>query len=180
MTPITTNRSYVHELPLCAWTGWTCPYLPFWLVCKQCLSKVKAVGFSNLVRKNVAHLLSNVRAIHAPRIICLPKSMPATEHKHNHCLIVLMRLQLEMPQCCRLAKEQNKHQIHLEKKKKKSPWLSCKQAAGWSRFQIYGVQAPFDFFFLIIFFLQCSIIFYKAVYSSHGSLDLINIFQVRI
>lgn len=117
VTPITMNRSYVHKLPLCARAERTCPCLPFWPVCKQCLSKVEVVRFSNLVRKNVTHLLSTVRAIHAPRIICPPKSMPATEHNHNHRLIVLMRLQLEMPQYCRLAKEQNKHQIHLEEKK---------------------------------------------------------------
>jgi len=67
--------------------------------------------------KDVAHLLSAVRAVHAPGIICLPKSMPATERKHEHSLIVLMRLQPEMPQCCCLAKEQNKHQIHPERKK---------------------------------------------------------------
>lgn len=129
MTAITTNRSYVHKLPLCAWTERAYPYLPFRLDYKQCLSQIEVVRFSNLVRKNVAQLLSTVRAIHASRIICLPKSMLATDHKHNRSLIVLMRLQLEMPQCCRLAKEQNEHQIHLEKKKK-SPWLSCEQAAG--------------------------------------------------
>lgn len=87
------------------------------------------------------HLLSTVRA---PRIVCLPKCMPVTDPKHNHSLIVLMRLQLEMSQCCHLTKEQNKHQIHLEEKKK-SPWLSCEQAAGWSGFQICGVQPLISF-----------------------------------
>ena len=140
MTPITTNRSYVHKLPLCAWTEQTCPYLPFWLVCKQCLSKVEVVRFSNLVRKNIAHLLSTVRAIHALRIICLPKSMPATEHKHNHSLIVLMRLQLEMAQCCRLAKEQNKHQIHLEKKNLHGFHVSRLQVDRDFRFMVYKIS----------------------------------------
>lgn len=171
------NRSYVHKLPLCACTERTCPCLPFWLDCKQCLSKVEAVRFSNLVRKNVAHLLSTVRAIHASRIICLPKSMPATEHKHNHSLIVLMRLQLEMPQCCRLAEEQNKHQIHLEKKNLLGFHVSRLQADQDFRSMVYKI--PLISFFLP-FFLQCIIIFYKTAYSSHGSLDLIKIFQVII
>lgn len=129
VTPITTNRNYVHKFPFCVWTEWTCHYLLFRLDCKQCLSKAEVVIFSNLMKNSVAHLLSTVRAIHALRIIWLPKSMPATEHKHKHSLIVLMRLQLQMPQWCCLAKEQNKHQIHLEKKEKKIPlacmWVGC-------------------------------------------------------
>lgn len=116
VTPISTNRNYIHKFPFCAWTEWACHYLLFWLGCKWYLSKVRAVIFSNLVKKNAAHLLSTVRAIYVLRIICLPKSMPATEHKHKHSLIALMRLQLQMPQCCCLAEEQNKHQVHLEKK----------------------------------------------------------------
>lgn len=87
---------------------------------------------------------SQLWELQGSRIVCLPKCMPVTDPKHNHSLIVLMRLQLEMSQCCHLTKEQNKHQIHLEEKKK-SPWLSCEQAAGWSGFQICGVQPLISF-----------------------------------
>lgn len=135
MIPITTNRSYVHKVPLCARSEQTCPYLPFHLLCKQCLSKVELVRLSNLVRKSIAHLLSTVRAIHAPKIICLPKSTSATEHKHRHSLIVLMRLQIEMPHCCRLAKEWNKHRIHLEEKKIPFTFI-------WAGCRLINISAP--------------------------------------
>lgn len=148
VTPITTNRNYVHKFPFCVWTEWTCHYLLFRLDCKQCLSKAEVVIFSNLMKNSVAHLLSTVRAIHALRIIWLPKSMPATEHKHKHSLIVLMRLQLQMPQCCCLAKEQNKHQIHLEKKEKKNPLSLHVSGLQFNQdFRTMVCQIPLIFFF---------------------------------
>lgn len=122
------------------------------------------VRFSGLMRKNAAHLLSTVRATHAPRIICLSKSAPATEHKHNHSLIVIMGLQLEMPQCCRLAKVQNKHQIHLEKKKISLAfmWAGCrliKISDLWCTRSLWFIF-PYSFFAMhYYYFLQSSMFF---------------------
>lgn len=94
-----TSRSCAHRLPLCAWAdGPGCPCLPSQLLYTHCLSKGQAEGFSNAMRNNGPP--SRLSAVRAPRIICLPKCMPATDHKHNHSLIVLIRLELEMPQCC--------------------------------------------------------------------------------
>lgn len=105
------------QTALVSWAQWPVPVPSCPANCA--FPKSRMQDFQTSWETRDPHLLLTVRAL---RTICLPKCMPATDHKHNHSLIVLMRLQLEMPQCCCLIKEQNKHQIHLEKKK--SPCLS--------------------------------------------------------
>lgn len=140
-----TSRSCAHRLPLCAWAdGPGCPWLslpafpaalhtlpfqrPGWRIFKR--HEKQRTPISPLsCESSKDHLPAQMHASNRPQAQSQPNSLNKIRARDAPVLP--------------LIKEKNKHQIYLEKKK--FPWLSCERAAGWSVFQIYGVQPSIYF-----------------------------------
>lgn len=140
VTPTTRTEAVLTSCPCVPVSGPVPVCLPSCFA-NSAFPKLRMQDFQTSRETRHPHLLSTVRA---PRIVCLPKCMPVTDPKHNHSLIVLMRLQLEMSQCCHLTKEQNKHQIHLEEKKNLLGFHVSRLQVDQD-FQICGVQPLISF-----------------------------------